>query len=504
MFSTPPSQSPPPALPVPTSASGALAHAGAPALGGAAAADGMGAYPQYAGSLYAMQQGMGALALDGWGAAAAAAAAGGPFGNYAMLGCGGGAEPPGQGALMMVGGGGGGVMLSGSPASSAILQDDSRTISIAGFPSDVRDRELHNLLRYLPGYEACQLARRGNGGEPQGLALFASPSAARFAADLVSATQFDDDAAPLRAELALTNMAFKADDPSIKRAPHPSPFSTPAALAAAAAAAAAGAPPPPGSPGSSTAAPAAALAAAAPGGASGLLPGSPRRGGDGSPAGGAARAFKMPLRPQSFSPVTNLRDNPPCNTLFIGNLGDSVSEAEMRALFSSQPGYRQMKIVKGGRNTTAFVEFASVGGAMLTHQALQGAVLASSDRGGVRLQFSKNPFGRRDDCPRDQSDAPPPAAAAAAAAAAAMTAAAAAGAGAGGAAALQPLGIGLGAAGGLGGMSLSQLPGMGWASALPYDHHAAAAGQQLLLPHQNVFAAIQGFAFPHQGVPPGL
>jgi len=24
-----------------------------------------------------------------------------------------------------------------------------------------------------------------------------------------------------------------------------------------------------------------------------------------------------PLRPQMFSPVTNLRDNPPCNTLFM-------------------------------------------------------------------------------------------------------------------------------------------------------------------------------------------
>lgn len=27
------------------------------------------------------------------------------------------------------------------------------------------------------------------------------------------------------------------------------------------------------------------------------------------------------------------QDNPPCNTLFIGNLGDSVSEAELRGLF---------------------------------------------------------------------------------------------------------------------------------------------------------------------------
>jgi hypothetical protein len=48
----------------------------------------------------------------------------------------------------------------------------------------------------------------------------------------------------------------------------------------------------------------------------------------------------MPLRPSNFSPVTNLRDNPPCNTLFIGNLGDNTSEQELRSLLSTQPGYR--------------------------------------------------------------------------------------------------------------------------------------------------------------------
>ncbi len=59
-----------------------------------------------------------------------------------------------------------------------------------------------------------------------------------------------------------------------------------------------------------------------------MLPGSP------------ATLMPMPLRPQAFSPVTNLRDNPPCNTLFIGNLGDNASEAELRSLFALQPGYR--------------------------------------------------------------------------------------------------------------------------------------------------------------------
>jgi hypothetical protein len=160
-------------------------------------------------------------------------------------------------------------------------------------------------------------------------------------------------------------------------------------------------------------------------------------------------------------------------THISGNLGDNVSEAELRAIMSVQPGYRcgappaavaprapvgtfseatgcaaiatrpclafglntaplpppprhpppplpplrrQMKVVKGPRATTAFVEFCDVASAMLVHQTMQGVVLQSSDRGGVRLQFSKNPFGRRDDASADQG-APAPAAAHAAAAA---------------------------------------------------------------------------------------
>lgn len=103
----------------------------------------------------------------------------------------------------------------------------------------------------------------------------------------------------------------------------------------------------------------------------------------------------LPIRPQAFSPVTNARDNAPCNTLFIGNLGDNVSEAELRGLFGTQPGYRQLKVVCGPRSTTAFVEFHDVGSAMAVHDSLQGAVLLSSDRGGIRIQYSKNPFGKR-------------------------------------------------------------------------------------------------------------
>ncbi len=57
----------------------------------------------------------------------------------------------------------------------------------------------------------------------------------------------------------------------------------------------------------------------------------------------------LPLVFQGFAAVSNLGDNPPCSTLFIGNLGDAVSEAEFLGLFGSQPGFKQMKLVRGSR-----------------------------------------------------------------------------------------------------------------------------------------------------------
>ena len=36
--------------------------------------------------------------------------------------------------------------------------DEVRTVFITGFPSDVKERELNNLLRFLPGYEVAAVA----------------------------------------------------------------------------------------------------------------------------------------------------------------------------------------------------------------------------------------------------------------------------------------------------------------------------------------------------------
>eukprot|EP00878_Enallax_costatus_P016607 GHUV01017425.1.p1 GENE.GHUV01017425.1~~GHUV01017425.1.p1 ORF type:complete len:239 (+),score=59.96 GHUV01017425.1:155-871(+) len=98
-----------------------------------------------------------------------------------------------------------------------------------------------------------------------------------------------------------------------------------------------------------------------------------------------------------YAPVSNTKDNPPCNTLFIGNLSDNVDEGELQGLFSTQPGFAQLKVVRNARNISCFVEYESVASAMQCHTTQQGAVLRSSDRGPIRIQYSKNPLGKKRD-----------------------------------------------------------------------------------------------------------
>lgn len=101
--------------------------------------------------------------------------------------------------------------------------------------------------------------------------------------------------------------------------------------------------------------------------------------------------------PSSYVPVQNTKDNPPCNTLFIGNLGENINEEELRGLFSVQPGFKQMKILRQERHTVCFIEFEDMNTATNVHHSLQGAVIPSSGSVGMRIQYSKNPFGKRKD-----------------------------------------------------------------------------------------------------------
>ncbi|WBW75233.1 RNA-binding protein Scw1 [Schizosaccharomyces osmophilus] len=87
--------------------------------------------------------------------------------------------------------------------------------------------------------------------------------------------------------------------------------------------------------------------------------------------------------------------NPPCNTIYVGNLPPSTSEDELKALFSTQPGYKRLCFRTKGNGPMCFVEFDNIPCAMEALKTLQGVCLSSSIKGGIRLSFSKNPLGVR-------------------------------------------------------------------------------------------------------------
>ncbi|TIB60220.1 hypothetical protein E3P78_03248 [Wallemia ichthyophaga] len=104
-----------------------------------------------------------------------------------------------------------------------------------------------------------------------------------------------------------------------------------------------------------------------------------------------------PLKP------TNPADqNPPCSTLYVGNLTTpppsqpvSLLEDALRALFSKQGGFKRLSFRQKANGPMCFVEFEDVHVATKTLHELYGNTLNGLIRGGIRLSYSKNPLGVR-------------------------------------------------------------------------------------------------------------
>ncbi|TFK93632.1 hypothetical protein K466DRAFT_92857 [Polyporus arcularius HHB13444] len=102
---------------------------------------------------------------------------------------------------------------------------------------------------------------------------------------------------------------------------------------------------------------------------------------------------------------TGSDQNPPINTLYVGNLPTSTSpgghtlsylEDRLRELFSKQPGYRKLCFRQKSNGPMCFVEFENVEYATQALTGLYGANLDGLVRnGGIRLSYSKNPLGVR-------------------------------------------------------------------------------------------------------------
>ncbi|KAE8736507.1 hypothetical protein F3Y22_tig00000002pilonHSYRG00371 [Hibiscus syriacus] len=67
--------------------------------------------------------------------------------------------------------------------------DEVRTIFIMFMHEDVKERELQNLLRWLPGFEASQVSYKGE--KPKGFALFSNAEFAVAAKDAFQKMVFD-------------------------------------------------------------------------------------------------------------------------------------------------------------------------------------------------------------------------------------------------------------------------------------------------------------------------
>jgi hypothetical protein len=97
----------------------------------------------------------------------------------------------------------------------------------------------------------------------------------------------------------------------------------------------------------------------------------------------------------NYPPANPADQNPPCNTLYVGNLPMDTSEEELKALFQKQRGYKRLCFRTKSNGPMCFVEFEDTSFATKALNELYGHPLHNSVKGGIRLSFSKNPLGVR-------------------------------------------------------------------------------------------------------------
>jgi RNA recognition motif-containing protein len=119
-----------------------------------------------------------------------------------------------------------------------------------------------------------------------------------------------------------------------------------------------------------------------------------------------------PNMPSNYPPqnpfpglVSGVDQNPPINTLYVGNLPISppppgyppdILEDSLRELFRTRPGFRRLSFKQKSTGPMCFVEFEDVGAATKTINELYGNTLNGLVKGGgIRLSYSKNPLGVR-------------------------------------------------------------------------------------------------------------
>jgi len=122
--------------------------------------------------------------------------------------------------------------------------------------------------------------------------------------------------------------------------------------------------------------------------------------------GNTSPQLPSPVSGASTSSMRNVVDqNPPINTLYVGNLPTSpvpagyppnYLEDSLRELFQRRPGFRKLCFRQKSNGPMCFVEFEDVNFATKALNDLYGNTLGGLVKGGgIRLSYSKNPLGVR-------------------------------------------------------------------------------------------------------------
>ncbi|XP_049303030.1 protein couch potato [Bactrocera dorsalis] len=357
-----------------------------------------------------------------------------------------------------------GLSQSMDSVNTASNEEEVRTLFVSGLPMDAKPRELYLLFRAYEGYEGSLLkvtSKNGKTASPVGFVTFHTRAGAEAAKqDLQQGVRFDPDMPQtIRLEFAKSNTKVSKPKPqpnTATTASHPALMHPLTGHL--------GGPFFPGGPELWHHPLAYSAAAAELPGAAALQHATlvhpalhpqvpvPATGPPGPPPAGHTAHHHFLSSPALASPVGSsnnpahpsnppLAANAPCSTLFVANLGQFVSEHELKEVFSSMPGFCRLRMhTKGSHNLTststtttttstitnatntsttstnsnataianyhgagnnnsnsssnanhpvAFIEFKDTVSAATAMQQLQGKYLLSSDRGSIRIEFAK-------------------------------------------------------------------------------------------------------------------
>ncbi|RDB19994.1 hypothetical protein Hypma_012847 [Hypsizygus marmoreus] len=113
---------------------------------------------------------------------------------------------------------------------------------------------------------------------------------------------------------------------------------------------------------------------------------------------------QLPSPASGASSRNGVDQNPPINTLYVGNLPTAPPpsgfpqdhlEESLRELFSARAGFRRLCFRHKSNGPMCFVEFEDVAYATKALNDLYGNTLKGLVKGGIRLSYSKNPLGVR-------------------------------------------------------------------------------------------------------------